>query len=176
VGALVLVCPMIAALILVYTENGSDGVKQLLKRSFDFNSIKRKIWYVPIFFLMPSIIVLEYGLMKLMGISIPNFQFPVLVLPVFFVVFFIGGIGEEIGWTGYVTDPLQDRWNALKAGIIFGDSMASVAHNALASSSLHSNLGGRTMCEFDCDTSSYCLDLQQYRKKRIRSDRISGHG
>jgi len=33
VGALVLVCPMIAALILVYMENGSDGVKQLLKRS-----------------------------------------------------------------------------------------------------------------------------------------------
>ena len=91
VCALVLVCPMIASLILVYTENGSDGVKQLLKRSFDFKRIKRKIWYVPIFFLMPSIIVLEYGLMKLMGISIPNFQFPVLMLPVFFVVFSSGG-------------------------------------------------------------------------------------
>jgi hypothetical protein len=32
VGALVLVCPMIAALILVYMESGLDGVKQLLKR------------------------------------------------------------------------------------------------------------------------------------------------
>jgi len=42
------------------------------------------------------------------------------MLPVFFIVFFIGGIGEEIGWTGYVTDPLQERWNALKAGIILG--------------------------------------------------------
>jgi hypothetical protein len=55
VGALVLVCPMIAALILVYRENGSDGVKQLLKRAFDFKRIKGKIWYVPIFFLMPGI-------------------------------------------------------------------------------------------------------------------------
>lgn len=36
VDALVLVCPMIAASILVYMENRSDGVKQLLKRSFDF--------------------------------------------------------------------------------------------------------------------------------------------
>lgn len=102
VGALVLVCPMIAALTLIYRENGSDGVKQLLKRPFDFKKIKRKIWYIPIFFLMPCIIVLEYGLMKLMGVSIPNFQFPVLMVPVFFVIFFIGGIGEEIGWTGYV--------------------------------------------------------------------------
>jgi uncharacterized protein len=120
VGALVLVCPMIAALILVYWENGSDGVKQLLKRAFDFKRIKGKIWYVPIFFLMPSIMFLEYGLMKLMGISVPNFQFPVLMVPVFFIVFFIGAIGEEIGWTGYATDPLQDRWNALEASIILG--------------------------------------------------------
>jgi uncharacterized protein len=120
VGALVLVCPMIAALILVYTENGLEGVKQLLKRPFDFKRIKEKIWYIPIFFLMLCIIVLEYGLSKLIGVSIPDFQFPVLMVPVFFIVFFIGGIGEEIGWTGYATDPLQDRWNALEAGIILG--------------------------------------------------------
>jgi hypothetical protein len=54
VGALVLVCPMIAALILVYMENRSNGVKQLLKRAFDFKRIKRKIWYVPIFFMCPE--------------------------------------------------------------------------------------------------------------------------
>lgn len=120
VGALVLVCPMIAALILIYRENGANGVRQLLMRSFDFKRIQSKIWYVPIFFLMPSIIVLEYGLMKLMGVPIPNFQFPVSMLPVFFILFFIGAIGEEMGWTGYATDPLQDRWNALEASIILG--------------------------------------------------------
>jgi membrane protease YdiL (CAAX protease family) len=120
VDALVLVCPMIAALILVHRENGSDGVKQLLKRSLDYKRIKRKIWYVPIFFLMPGIIVLEYGLMKLMGMSIPNFHFPVLMLPAFFVLFFIGAIGEEMGWTGYATDPLQDQWTAIDASLILG--------------------------------------------------------
>ncbi|WP_394325958.1 CPBP family glutamic-type intramembrane protease [Methanosarcina horonobensis] len=41
------------------------------------------------------------------------------MLPVSFVVFY-RGIGEEIGWTGYATDPLQDRWNALETGIILG--------------------------------------------------------
>lgn len=64
------------------------------------------IWYVPIFFLMPGIMVLEYGLMKLMGVSVPDFQFPVLIVPVLFVVFFIGAIFEEIGWTGYATGPI----------------------------------------------------------------------
>lgn len=42
------------------------------------------------------------------------------MVPVFFMVFFIGAIGEEIGWTGYATDPLQDRWNALEASINLG--------------------------------------------------------
>jgi hypothetical protein len=68
--------------------------------------------------------LLEYGLMKLMGIPIPDFQFPVLTVPIFFVVFFIGAIGEELGWTGYATDPLQDRWIALEAGIILGTAWA----------------------------------------------------
>lgn len=70
VSALVLVCPMIAALILVYREGGSDGVKQLLKRILDYRKIRHKIWYAPIFFLMPGRIVLEYGLMKLIWLRI----------------------------------------------------------------------------------------------------------
>lgn len=31
-------------------------------------------------------------------------------------------------------------------------------------------------CGYGCATSFYCLDLQQYREKRIRSNRISCHG
>jgi uncharacterized protein len=175
VGALVLVCPMIAALILVYRENGSDGVKQLLKRAFDFKRIKGNIWYVPIFFLMPSIMLLEYGLMKLMGVSIPNFQFPVLMVPVFFVVFFIGAIGEELGWTGYATDPLQDRWIAIRSGHHFGHCVGSVAHHALFSSSQCSNLGGMAMCVHGWMSHFNCLALQQHREKRICCDHISCH-
>jgi uncharacterized protein len=37
-----------------------------------------------------------------------------------FVLFFIFAIGEEVGWTGYVTDPLQDRWSALTSSIVLG--------------------------------------------------------
>ncbi len=115
-----LVCPMIAALVLVHRDDGPDGVKQLLNRIIDYRKIRCKIWYVPIFFLMPCIIVLEYGLMKLMGTPVPNFPFPVLMVPLFFVLFFIGAIGEEIGWTGYATDPMQARYTALTASLILG--------------------------------------------------------
>ena len=28
--------------------------------------------------------------------------------------------GEELGWTGYLIDPMQERWSALKSGILVG--------------------------------------------------------
>ena len=120
ISALAAFCPMIAALILTYRESGSGGVNRLLKRSFDHRRIKGKIWYVPIFFLMPVMMVLEYVLLKLMGVPIPDFQFPVLMIPVFFMAFFIFSMGEEIGWSGYAIDPLHDQWGALRASIILG--------------------------------------------------------
>ncbi len=105
-----------------------DGVKELLKRSVDYRGIKRKIWYAPIFLLWPITTVLAYGLMKLMGASLPDHpQIPILMVPVFFVVFFVGAVLEEIGWSGYATDRLQDRWNALEASIILG-SIWAVGH------------------------------------------------
>jgi hypothetical protein len=33
---------------------------------------------------------------------------------------FIAALGEELGWSGYVIDPMQDRWGALSAGILLG--------------------------------------------------------
>ena len=37
-----------------------------------------------------------------------------------FVLFFISAIGEESGWSGYLIDPLQQRWGALNGGIVLG--------------------------------------------------------
>jgi membrane protease YdiL (CAAX protease family) len=59
--------------------------------------------------------------MRLMGLLFHiEPYFPFLVIPLLFVLFFILAIGEEVGWTGYATDPLQDRWSALTASIILG--------------------------------------------------------
>jgi CAAX protease family protein len=37
-----------------------------------------------------------------------------------FLGFFVAGLGEELGWSGYAIDPMQDRWNALQAGVVLG--------------------------------------------------------
>jgi uncharacterized protein len=114
--------PLLAALILVYSEEGGrGGVKRLLSRVFDQRRIRKGIWYVPIIFLMPLLYLLTYLVMRLMALPFPDEPyFPFLLVPLLFVVFFIFAIGEEVGWTGYVTDPMQGRWNALTTSIILG--------------------------------------------------------
>ena len=120
VAALMFVCPVTAALILVYRENKTAGLTALLKRSFDYKRIRAKVWYAPILFLMPSVMVLSYGLMRLMGSPLLVPQFPVLVALGMLVAFFIAALGEELGWSGYAIDPMQDRWDALQASILLG--------------------------------------------------------
>src|SRR5215216_5305640 len=103
-----------AALILVYREEGGGrGVRRILSRVFDQWRIRKRIWYVPIIFLMPLLYLLSYMVMRLMGLPFPDEPyFPFLLVPLLFALFFIFAIGEEVGWTGYVTDPMQERWNA----------------------------------------------------------------
>ncbi|HZD59242.1 MAG TPA: CPBP family glutamic-type intramembrane protease, partial [Anaerolineae bacterium] len=113
--------PLVAASILVYREEKFAGIKRLLKRAFDYKSIKPKIWYVPIIFLMPLIYLLSYGVMRLIGRPLPaEWQISFLAIPLLFVAFFIGAAGEELGWMGYAIDPMQDRWSALTASLILG--------------------------------------------------------
>ncbi|GAB3643646.1 hypothetical protein GCM10027423_42830 [Spirosoma arcticum] len=113
-------CPLIAAIILVYRKRTSQDVKELLSQTFDFKKIKDKRWYLPIVCLMPVIAVLSYGYMELTSALSPESQTPVLSILIFFGIYFIGAIGEEIGWSGYAIDPLQNRYGSVKASLILG--------------------------------------------------------
>ena len=120
VSSLASFSPAIAASILFYIGNGLDGVKNLLKRAFDFKRIKVKIWYVPVVFWWPFVMMLEYGLLRLMGSPIPSPQFSILSSLALFLVTFIGALGEELGWTGYAIEPMQERWGAFNASVLLG--------------------------------------------------------
>ncbi|MBC7921007.1 MAG: CPBP family intramembrane metalloprotease [Ferruginibacter sp.] len=123
-SALMAFCPLFAALILVYEESKLRGVKDLLKRVFDGKKIRQKKWYLPIIFLMPVITLVSYWFVRMTGAPLPEPQTPLLSAVIFFFIFFIGAIGEELGWMGYVIDPMQNRWGALKAGLILGSVWA----------------------------------------------------
>lgn len=120
IAAFSTICPMLAALILAYWENKGAGVAELLKRAFDYKRIKVKIWYIPILLLMPFVMILSFCVIRLTGTPIPSPMIEVLITLILCVVFFIGALGEELGWSGYVIDPMQNRMGALLAGTILG--------------------------------------------------------
>ena len=78
VSALAFVCPGMAALILAYREGGKSAAARLLKRSFDHDRIKAKIWYAPVILLIPAAHVLAYAVMRLTGTFLPAPQLSVL--------------------------------------------------------------------------------------------------
>ncbi len=120
ISALMTFCPMIAAAVLVYRKQKMQGLKLLLKKSFDFKKIKNKKWYIPIIFLMPIIALLSYWYVKFTGTLLPLKPISFLSICIFFIAYFIGAIAEELGWSGYVIDPMQNKYGALRASIMVG--------------------------------------------------------
>jgi membrane protease YdiL (CAAX protease family) len=120
ISALGVLCPLTAASILLYRKNGWSAVVELLKRSFDFQRIRNKLWYLPTILLMPVAMLLSYLVMRLTGMKLPVPQISLTTTLALSVVFFIGGIAEELGWTGYAIDPLQERFGALRAALLLG--------------------------------------------------------
>ncbi len=120
ISALSVICVAAAAAVLVYRESGWTGVKAWLKRCGNFRRAKVKIWLIPAVLLMPVIMTLSFLIMRLEGVPLPAPSFSVVKVLALFAAFLIGALAEELGWTGYAIDPLQERWHAWGAALIIG--------------------------------------------------------
>lgn len=121
VSALATFVPVTAAAIAAYWRSGFKGAGDLLRRAVDYRKIKNGLWYLPVLFLIPLVNLTAYAVMRLTGMALPeSVQIPLLELPVFLVLFLIGDTGEELGWTGFATDPMQGRWGAFKGSLLLG--------------------------------------------------------
>jgi len=108
--------PAVAAIILSAVESGRKGVGALLRRSLD-PRIQGKRWVAVTLLLAPVIYLLTIALM-LSAHHPPAAGFDVLRLSTLFVLFLLLAAGEEVGWTGYATAPLQARFGALGAALV----------------------------------------------------------
>jgi membrane protease YdiL (CAAX protease family) len=126
ISSLAAFTPALGALMLCYKSDRLPGVVRLLQRSFDFKRIKNKAWYLAVIFLNPAIAVLAFGFMRATGEPVPNpAPLTLAVLPMFLACF-ISALGEEIGWSGYATEPLQRRWGTIPAACCLGQRCGGI--------------------------------------------------
>lgn len=120
-SALMAFIPMITALILVYRECGASGAKTFLSRILDYRRIKGVKWALAALLLMPIVVLLQYGVLRIGGSALPDAKFfTVAEIVAFALTFFAGAIGEELGWQGYAYAGLTNGWSALNAALIIG--------------------------------------------------------
>ena len=120
VSALMAFCPAIAAALLMYRRGGGPAVLALLRRSFDAARIGNAIWYVPMLLLLPAVTAIGVVVARAFGDSPSAPWVPLPALLATFAAFFVAALGEELGWSGYAVEPLQDRWGALRASLVLG--------------------------------------------------------
>lgn len=112
--------PIVAGLILTYRDSGMEAAKGLLKRSFDYKRIANKIWYLPILIFWPVLFIMAFGVFSATGETAPDPLLPVITAPILFILFFLFGLFEEVGWMGYAFEPMENRWKGLYASLILG--------------------------------------------------------
>ena len=121
ISALMAFIPMIAALILVYRQGGLGSAKEFLGRALDYRRIEGVAWVVAALLLMPIMAFLVYGVLRGEGRALPAAQFfPVAGIIAFSLMFFLGAVGEELGWQGYAYPALKQGRSALNAALIIG--------------------------------------------------------
>jgi membrane protease YdiL (CAAX protease family) len=120
ISALAVIVPALAAAILEYRRAQWPAVVALLQRSYDFHRIGSVVWFAPILLLMPAIMVASYLIMWGLGWPLPPPDIQVGRALVLFALFLVSGVLEEIGWSGYAIDPLQERLGALRAAVLLG--------------------------------------------------------
>lgn len=120
ISALGAFTPAVAAFILAYKHDRLPGALQLLRRSIDFKRVKNRNWFLAILLINPLIAVLAYAVIGIVDEPLPNPAPLTLVIFPMFAFFFIGALGEEIGWSGYATEALQHRWGIVGVGVFLG--------------------------------------------------------
>jgi membrane protease YdiL (CAAX protease family) len=81
-------------------------------------------WWAFALFAVLGIVILGKVINAILGFDPLDFrnvpQGLVMVVPIFLMQIFTAGLGEELGWRGFLLPRMQGRYNALAAGLIVG--------------------------------------------------------
>lgn len=109
----------IAGIIVTALEDGVSGLKLMLKRLLIWR-VRIGYWLFGLFFIILAVILgsLLNPIFNGEPFSFNDLQSAFLVLPMFFTFVVVAGVGQELGWTGFLAPRLQARFNALTSCLI----------------------------------------------------------
>jgi membrane protease YdiL (CAAX protease family) len=120
ISFLMIFVPFFLSITYAWTETGPKGVLHLFVRIFDLQ--RAKTW-AAVFSLvcMPAAVLLSYFTMVLFSFPVPEeIVIPVREIPLMLLLYFLGAIPEEFGWTMTLTEPLTKRHGPIGAGALIG--------------------------------------------------------
>ena len=126
VSSLMVLVPTLVAGVLVVRSGGVGTVWRFLAQAFDAPKLRLWVW-VATFGTMPGVMLLSALWLNASGTELPPFEFDLGRVLVLFALFFVAATLEELGWTGFVTQPLLKRLGVLTAGLIIG-AVAAIWH------------------------------------------------
>lgn len=124
IGALMAALPAMIALWLSWKAGGRRRVGDLLARITDVARVQNPVWFAVAAALMPAALVIAWMLQHWAGEALPAFDVSPSTLGAFLLLFVAGGIGEELGWQGFVYPLLRARWSALTSSLLLGSIWA----------------------------------------------------
>ncbi|WP_374472429.1 CPBP family intramembrane glutamic endopeptidase [Phenylobacterium sp.] len=116
VSALMAFTPALAAALLATRSGGRAALLGLLARAGDAGRMRGRAAWPLLILLMPAL-GLAAWLVQGAG---PGPGAPAWVLAAMLVAFFVGGLGEELGWCGFAIEPLARRFGELGAALRLG--------------------------------------------------------
>ncbi|MEJ8302928.1 CPBP family intramembrane glutamic endopeptidase [Saccharibacillus sacchari] len=129
IDALMVICPAAAALILTDRQQGKAALIRLLRSGTDWASVRPKVRYVPILLTMPAVSLLAFCWLRWSGVDVPLPHFTMMQFLIYLLLFTVGSWCEEIGWTGYATEPLMRRFGVFGTSLVLG--LFSVAYHLI---------------------------------------------
>jgi membrane protease YdiL (CAAX protease family) len=114
--------PTLGSLLVTNALEGKAGVKAFFRRYIQWRVGAR--WYLVVFFGYPLVYLVAavtwLGVAPLQNIPSQWFAFLTTYLPAMLIFPALITWGEEPGWRGFAQTRLQERYGALKAGLIVG--------------------------------------------------------
>lgn len=125
VSAFMFVCPCVAALMLVSRKDGFKRAKQWVRDALCKPRHRDLLWLSTALLLPLSVMLASYIAMLQLGLPLPPISMDFRSVPIVFLAFALSGLAEQLGWSAYATDALQQRHGVLFSSLVVGTAWAA---------------------------------------------------